>query len=96
MRGFEFAPIDLYKSDATKFLPVGEKQLRPPFVSIGGLGESAAFDLARCKELGTEFISMEELGRACPKVSQTHLEQLKALGALGDMPETSQLNLFEM
>ena len=37
MRGFSFAPIDLYESDAYKFLPVGEKQLRPPFVAISGL-----------------------------------------------------------
>ena len=41
-------------------------------------------------------VSMEELSSACPKLSKTHLEQLKALGALGDMPETSQINLFEM
>ena len=38
---------------------------------------------------------MEELSRACPKVSQSHLEALKNLGALGDMPETSQINLFD-
>ena len=94
MRGFEFAPIDLYQSEATKFIIVDDKHLRPPFVSISGLGETAALDLARCKETGEKFISMEELGRACPKVSQTHLEQLKALGALGDMPESSQLSLF--
>ena len=95
MRGFEFAPIDLYKSDATKFLITEDGKLRPPFVSISGLGETAALDLARCKEREARFISIEELGRACPKVSQSHLEQLKALGALGDMPETSQINLFD-
>ena len=96
MRGFEFAPIDLYESDATKFLPVGDKMIRPPFVSISGLGESAAMDLARVKESGEKFISVGDLSRACPKVSQSHLETLKRLGALGDMPETSQINLFEM
>jgi len=96
MRGFEFAPIDLYESDATKFLPVGDKMIRPPFVSISGLGESAAMDLSRVKEIGEKFISVGDLGRACPKVSQNHLETLKRLGALGDMPETSQINLFEM
>ena len=96
MRGFTFAPIDLYQSDATKFIIVDDKQLRPPFVSISGLGETAALDLARCKETGEKFISMEELSRACPKVSQTHLEQLKALNALGDMPESSQISLFGM
>ena len=96
MRGFRFAPIDLYASDATKFLPVGEDQLRPPFVSISGLGEAAAEDLARCREDGREFISMEDLSAACPKVSQSHLDTLKRLGALGDMPESSQITLFEM
>ena len=96
MRGFEFAPIDLYQSDAIKFQVTEDGRLRPPFVSISGLGETAAWDLARCTEGGKRFISIQELGRACPKVSQSHLEQLKALGALGDMPETSQLSFFEM
>ncbi len=95
MRGFSFAPIDLYQSDAFKFLPVGEKQLRPPFVSVAGLGETAAEDLARVGREGRQFISIEELSAACPKVSQTHLETLKAMGALGDMPDSSQISLFE-
>ena len=95
MRGFSFAPIDLYESDAIKFRITDDGQLRPPFVSISGLGDSAAQDLANCRKNGEKFISMEELGRACPKVSQTHLETLKRLGALGEMPETSQINLFD-
>ena len=95
MRGFEFAPIDLYKSDAIKFRITEDGKLRPPFVPISGLGETAAWDLAHCTEGGRSFISMEELGRACPKVSQSHLEALRTLGALGDMPETSQINLFD-
>ena len=95
MRGFSFAPIDLYQSDAFKFLPVGETQLRPPFVSVAGLGETAAEDLARVGREGRQFISIEELSAACPKVSQTHLETLKAMGALGDMPDSSQISLFE-
>ena len=95
MRGFSFAPIDLYESDAIKFRITDDGRLRPPFVSISGLGDSAAQDLANCRKNGEKFISMEELGRACPKVSQTHLETLKRLGALGEMPETSQINLFD-
>ncbi len=94
LRGFTFERVDLYKSDATKFLIEGNS-LRPPFVSISGLGETAAFDLVRCREGGRQFISVEEVAAACTKVSQTHLEQLKALGALGNMPDTSQMNLFE-
>ena len=96
MRGFDFAPIDLYRSHATKFLITEDKRLRPPFVAISGLGETAAWDLMRAGESGQKFVSVQELSAACPKVSQTHLEQLKSLGALGDMPETNQINLFEM
>ena len=95
LRGFSFAPIDLYQSDAVKFLPVDDTRLRPPFVALSGLGEAAAEDLAKCGRSGEKFISMEELNAACPKVSQTALEALKRLGALGDMPESSQISLFE-
>ncbi len=94
MRGFDFAPIDLYESDATKFNIVGTKSLRPPFVAISGLGETAARDLVSCRDTGKQFISIEELSDACPKVSQTHIEQLKAIGAFGDMPDSSQMSLF--
>ena len=94
LRGFSFAPIDLYQSDATKFLPVGDKQLRPPFVSISGLGETAAADLAAAGRSGKRFVSVEELAAACPKVSQTHVQQLRELGALGELPDSSQMSLF--
>ena len=95
MRGFDFAPIDLYESDALKFRITEDGKLRPPFVAIAGLGETAAFDLAKCTENGRSYISVEEVSAACPKVSTSHLEVLKRLGALGDMPESSQINLFE-
>ena len=95
MRGFEFAPIDLYQSHPTRFLITEDGRLRPPFVSISGLGEAAAWDLEHCRESGETFISVEDLGRACPKVSQTHLDTLRRMGALGDLPETSQITLFD-
>ncbi len=95
MRGLSFAPIDLYRSDATKFLITEDKKLLPPFISISGLGESAALDLVRCRDSGKEFVSIEDLSAACPKVSQTHIETLKNLGALGALPDTSQINLFD-
>jgi len=94
MRGFEFAPVDLYKSDSTKFI-IEDGKLRPPFVAISGLGLTAAEDLVRVRNSGEEFISIEDLSIACPKVSQTHLEILKSMGALGELPESSQLSLFD-
>ena len=85
-------PIDLYKSHATKFL-IEDGKIRPPFVAISGLGESAAEDLVRGRE-GKSFISMEEVSIACPKVSKTHMQMLKDAGAFGSMPETNQVSLF--
>ena len=92
MRGFEFAPIDIYKSHATKF-NLHEGKLLPPFVAVSGLGESAAWDILDGRE-GKTFISIEEFSEACPKVSKTHMELLRQLGAFGDLPETSQVTLF--
>ena len=93
MRGFDFDMIDIYESDAVKFLISGENKLRPPFVAISGLGETGARDLATMRA-ERKFISIDEISAACPKVSKTHIEQLKALGALRDLPDSSQMSLF--
>ena len=92
LRGFTFAPISLTESHATKFL-IKDGQLLPPFIAVGGLGETAAWDILAGRE-GREFISIEEFAAACPKVSQTHIENLRAAGAFGDLPDTSQVSLF--
>ena len=92
LRGFEFAPIDIYKSHATKFL-IQDGKILPPFVAISGLGESAAWDIMEGRQ-GKEFLSVEEFSAACPKVSKTHLQMLRDAGAFGDLPDTSQVSLF--
>ena len=93
VRGFDFLPIDLHESDATKFEIVGDKALRAPFVAVSGLGEIAAREIAAAREK-TRFISIEDFSQTCSKVSKAHIDALDKLGAFGDMPETSQLTLF--
>ena len=92
LRGFEFAPIDLYRSHAIKFV-IEDGKLLPPFVAISGLGESAAWDLMEGRK-GKTFLSIEEVAAACPKVSKTHIQMLKDAGAFGSLPDTSQVSLF--
>ena len=92
LRGFEFAPISIYDSHATKFL-IKDGKILPPFVAISGLGESAAWDLYQGRE-GKQFLSIEEVSLACPKVSKTHMQMLKEAGAFGDLPDTSQVSFF--
>ena len=92
LRGFHFDTINIYESDATKF-KITENGLLPPFVSVHGLGEAAALDTVE-KRVGKNFISIEEFSLCCNKLSKTHIEQLKALGAFAGMAETSQMTLF--
>lgn len=92
LRGYHFETIDIYKSDATRFKVV-DGGLLPPFVSVHGLGDAAAVDTVE-KRAGKEFISIEEFAMCCNKLSKTHIEQLKALGAFAGMAETSQMTLF--
>ena len=93
LRGFHFDTINIYESDATHFRIIGDDALLPPFVSVHGLGEAAALATVEQRK-GKEFISIEEFAMTCNKLSKTHIEQLKALGAFAGMAETSQVSLF--
>jgi DNA polymerase-3 subunit alpha (Gram-positive type) len=92
LRGFHFENIDVFRSDATKFLIV-ENGLLPPLTSVRGLGEAAAQDTVE-KRVGQDFVSIEEFAMTCNKLSKTHIKQLQELGAFAGMSETSQITLF--
>ncbi|MBC5628500.1 PolC-type DNA polymerase III [Clostridium sp. NSJ-6] len=90
-RGFNMLKVDLYKSDATKFLII-DNALRPPLSSLQGVGVNAAKAIAEARVNG-EFISKEDL-RLRTKVSKTVIETLGNHGCLEGMSETNQLSLF--
>jgi hypothetical protein len=58
-RGYEFLPIDLYKSHSTKF-QIEDGKIRPPLNSIPGLGTVAAESIEEAKK-GGEFMCIDEL-----------------------------------
>lgn len=91
-RGFKFEPMNIYKSDATKFL-VEDNALIPPFTSLPGVGEQAALCIVEERKNG-EFLSQEDVVIRCSKVSQSAVEALESIGALGDMAKSTQVSLF--
>jgi DNA polymerase III subunit alpha, Gram-positive type len=90
-RGFRFANVDLYRSDATKFLIDGNS-LIAPFNALPGLGTNAAISIVKAREEG-EFLSKEDLLTRA-RISKSILEYLEEQGALKGLPESNQLSLF--
>ncbi|WP_019532574.1 PolC-type DNA polymerase III [Paenibacillus ginsengihumi] len=90
-RGFSFKPIDLYKSDAVKFLIDGDS-LIPPFSAVAGIGENAAKNIAASREAGP-FLSIEDF-QSRSKATKTIIELLSGMGCFRGLPETNQLSLF--
>lgn len=91
-RGFRFLPMDLYLSDYKSF-KVDQDGLRPPFMALGGVGEAAAQSIAEEREK-EPFMSQEDISIRCGKASSAVLQSLRDIGALGDLPESNQMDLF--
>ena len=91
-RGMSFLPIDLYKSDAKKFL-IEDGMIRPPLNSVGGLGTVAAENIQRAREEGGKFMSIEEL-KLRAGIGKSTVELLKNANCLKGMTESNQMSLF--
>lgn len=86
-----FTPIDLYLSDAVKF-DITESGIRPPLISLPGLGLNAARNIVETRKQG-QFISIEDFQQKS-KISKTVIDILRNHGCLSGIPETSQISLF--
>jgi len=91
LRGYNFLPPDIKKSDATKFVIEGDK-LRIPFNRLPGLGDNVAESIVAARR-EKEFTSIEDLMKRT-KVNKAHIETMKKYKVLKDLPETSQFSLF--
>lgn len=92
-RGYEFLPIDIYKSDATRYL-IEDGKIRLPFLSIAGTGEAAARGLAAARDDGEgTFISKDDLQRRAG-VSKSVIASLEETGALEGLPDSTQMSFF--
>ena len=92
-RGFEFLPVDLYKSD-WRVYKIEDGKIRLPFSAIDGIGGKAAIAITEAVERNPEgFIASDDLANE-PGVGKSVVDALRAAGALGDLPESKQISFF--
>lgn len=90
-RGIELLPVDLYRSDPTRFCIEGNA-LRPPFSAIAGVGAAAAEGIGAAKAEGP-FASIEDF-RMRAKANSAVVDKLRELGCFQGLPEGNQITLF--
>ena len=91
-RGFEFMPIDIYRSHPDRFQIIDGKLL-PALNTIEGMGDNAAIAVAEAAKDGP-FLSKDDF-RQRTKATKTVIDLMSDLGLLGDLPESNQLSLFD-
>ena len=90
-RGYDFAPIDIYRAKATKFSIVGDK-IMPSLTSISGLGAVAAQSIEENSDPDDPFLSREDFRIRCG-VGKSVTDLLQSVGLLTDLQETNQMRL---
>lgn len=90
-RGFQFYPIDIYKSSAHKFL-VQDKGLLLPFSALPNVGLAAAQGIVQARESG-EFVSIQDFQQRT-RLNKTGMEILRKNNCFNNLPEESQISLF--
>ncbi|MCL2530628.1 MAG: PolC-type DNA polymerase III [Oscillospiraceae bacterium] len=92
-RGVEILPVDIYLSNATRYL-IEDGKIRLPFAALEGCGDVAATQLAAARDDG-EYLSKDEFKRRT-KVAAPVFTLLEELGAFNGMSQSEQMSLFEM
>lgn len=93
LRGFEFLPPDIYKSDAFIFKPIpDENKILTPLSAIPTLGTKVAVNIIR-ERSKLHFKSWDDI-RIRTKLTKSTIQVLDRFNALGDLPENEQTLLF--
>ncbi|MEG0686189.1 MAG: PolC-type DNA polymerase III, partial [Erysipelotrichales bacterium] len=93
LRGFSLAPINIDKSQASRFSVDHEaNQVIPSFIAVEGLGESVANSIIVARD-EREFLSKEDL-ESRTGLGQKHIMYLDKIGSLTHLQDLNQLSLF--
>ena len=94
-RGFKFKNIDLNKSESRDFLiDEDKKSLILPFITVDGLGLKVAESVVNARKEGP-FKSKDDI-KERTSLSKTLFNKLDMLDVFEDMPDNSQMNLFDL
>lgn len=92
-RGFIIQNIDLHKSDSFKWIvEIETKSLIPPFISLDGLGNTAAESIIEARKNG-EFYSIENFSKRT-QVNKTTVKKMKEMKLFKGLNDTDQTTLF--
>jgi len=94
LRGIELLDVDIYRSDARRFLTEGDSFLRPPLCAVAGVGANAAEAIAAAAKEGG-YISVEDFQKQT-KANSGVIAALREAGCLDALPEKNQISLFGM
>jgi DNA polymerase-3 subunit alpha (Gram-positive type) len=95
-RGFEFAPIDICKSEGDAFTVFKDgdiKRIRLPLCSAPGVSVTAGRKIADYVKSVPQLTSVEDLARDTG-ANKTVIESLSTMGAFGELPQSNQITLF--
>ncbi len=92
LRGYGVKKVDIYESDAYKFIILPDDTLLPPLASLGGVGPAAAKSIVDAREQG-KFSSLDDLQNRA-SISKTCVKILQNHGCLEGIPESDQIALF--
>ena len=91
LRGFSVEKVDLYKSNASKFI-LHEKSLLPPFTALAGISTAAGNNIVQARKEG-EFTSIDDLKKRA-SLTTPIIERLRQHGCLDGLQESDQIALF--
>jgi DNA polymerase III alpha chain len=94
-RGITFAPITLNDSLGKKFVKAGDKLIRPPFCAIPGVSEANGIDIENARNEG-EFKNRDDFMKRTGVGQSVTQKILDYGGILDDLPESAQINLFDL
>ncbi|ABR30900.1 DNA polymerase III PolC [Thermosipho melanesiensis] len=92
LRGYSFLPPDILKSDYRRFIIEGN-ELRIPLNKIPGVGDNVALSIIQAR-MEKPFTSIDDLKKRT-KLSKAHINTMRKLRILEDLPETDQSTLFD-